>query len=236
MKPDPRRPADTTMMGAVHDAYRRDLERVRHALATTPYPEGPRRKAIADHVMWLLKLLHAHHTGEDDGLWPLVLRRNPDAADILAIMDADHARIAPAMAGLTDAARSYGEADSEAARAGLVAALDTLSEVVLPHLRREEDEAMPVVSASLTAAEWDAWDQEYNLKPKSLPQLGEEAHWVLDGLDPVRYQVAIHLVPPIPRFILLYAGFAGRYRRRATALWGPGTYGPAAANGSARYS
>ncbi len=233
MKTDPQGPADTTMMGAVHDAYRRDLERARRALTTTPYPEDQRRKAIAEHVQWLMRLLHAHHTGEDDGLWPLVLRRNPDAAEILELMDADHARIAPAMEGLTEAARGYAESDRDVARAGLVAALDTLSEVVLPHLRREEDEAMPVVSASITAAEWDAWDQEHNLKPKSLPQLGEEAHWVLDGLDPIRYQLAIHLVPPIPRLILLYAGFADRYRRRARALWGPGSYGPAAtSNGS----
>ncbi len=231
MKPDPQRPADTTMMGVVHDAYRRDLERARQALTTAPYPEGERREAIAEHVQWLMELLHAHHTGEDDGLWPLVLRRNPDSAAILEIMDADHERIAPAMEGLTEAARDYAESDTAAARTGLIAALDALSEVVLPHLRREEDEAMPVVSASITAAEWDAWDQEYNVKPKAMRQLAAEGHWIIDGLDPDRYQVAIHLLPPIPRFIMLKA-FAPGYRRRATTLWGPGEYGPAAAEAS----
>ena len=228
MKPDPQRPADTTMMGVVHDAYRRDLERARQALTTAPYPEGERRKAIGEHVQWLMEILHAHHTGEDDGLWPLVLRRNPDSAAILEIMDADHARIAPAMEGLTNAARDYAENDTEAARTDLITALDALSEVVLPHLRREEDEAMPVVSASITAAEWDAWDQEHNVKPKSVRQLGKEGHWIIDGLDPDRYQVVIHLLPPIPRFIVLKA-FAPGYRRRATTLWGPGEYGPATA-------
>ncbi|WP_433436978.1 hemerythrin domain-containing protein [Nonomuraea sp. CA-141351] len=226
MKPDPQRPADTTMMGVVHDAYRRDFERARHALATPPYPNGPRREAIAEHVAWLMRLLHDHHTGEDNGLWPLVLSRNPDSAAILEAMDADHARIAPAMETVTAAAAGYAGDDAAPARTELLAALDNLCEVVLPHLRREEDEAMPVVSASITAAEWDAWDQEHNIKPKPLMQLGEEAHWVIDGIDPVRYQVVIHLLPAIPRFIVL-RGFARKYRRRATTVWGPGTYGPA---------
>lgn len=227
MKPDPQRPADTTMMGVVHDAYRRDLARTRQALTTPPYPEGRRREAIAEHVTWLMRLLHAHHRSEDDGLWPLVRRKNSDAAAILDAMDADHARVTPAMETLTNAALGYADDDAAKARTDLLAALDALCDVLLPHLRSEEDEAMPVVSASITAAEWDAWDQQYNVKPKPLRQLGDEGHWVIDGLDPVRYQVAIHLVPAVPRFILLH-GFVRRYRRRATTLWGAGSYGRAA--------
>ena len=42
---------------------------------------------------------------------------------------------------------------------------------------------MPVVSASITQAEWQAVEQEYNIKPKSLAQLGMEGHWLLDGID-----------------------------------------------------
>ena len=58
---------------------------------------------------------------------------------------------------------------------------------------------MPLVSVSITAAEWHAVDQQYFIKPKSLPQLGFEGHWLLDGLDPERSQVVVHQVPPIPR-------------------------------------
>lgn len=226
MSKDPQGPADTTMMGVVHDAYRRDLERTRQALSTEPYPDDQRRKAIAAHVQWMMEMLHAHHTGEDNGLWPMVLQKNPDAARILEVMDADHHRIAPAMEELTSAATRYGTDGKPVARTELLDALDALRDVVLPHLRREEDEAMPIVSASITAAEWDAWDQEHNVKPKPIMQLGKEAHWVIDGLDQDRYQVVKQLLPPIPRFIVLKA-FAPSYRRRATALWGPGEYGPA---------
>ncbi|MFC7620350.1 hemerythrin domain-containing protein [Microlunatus sp. GCM10028923] len=227
MKPDPQRPADTTMMGVVHDAFRRDLARARTALTTEPYPDVEQRKAIAEHLLWMMRFLHAHHTSEDEGLWPMVLRRNPGAAAIMATMDADHSRIAPAMDALNAAATGYADDGSAAARNSVLSALDTLCEVVLPHLRREEDEAMPVVSASITAAEWDAWDEEHNIKPKPFTQLGPEAHWVIDNLDPERYQVVRGLLPTVPRFIVLN-GFRGGYRRRATATWGPGRYGPKA--------
>ncbi len=106
-------------------------------------------------------------------------------------------------------------------RAELIAALDALVAVLFPHLEREVDEAMPVVSASITQAEYHAWEQAYAIKPKSIRQLGMEGHWVLDGIDPEGYQVVVHVVPPVPRFILLH-GFARAYRRQARERWQPG--------------
>jgi hypothetical protein len=81
--------------------------------------------------------------------------------------------------------------------------------------------AMPVVEGSITRARWHAVEQKYNIKPKSLAQLGMEGHWLLDGIDPEGYQVVVHTVPAVPRFILLH-GFARAYRRRALERWQPG--------------
>jgi hypothetical protein len=50
--------------------------------------------------------------------------------------------------------------------------------------------------------------------------LGIEGHWLLDGIDAEGYQVVVHTVPAVPRFILLH-GFARAYRRRAQARWQP---------------
>ena len=79
---------------------------------------------------------------------------------------------------------------------------------------------MPVVSASITRADWQAVEQRYNIKPKSLAQLGMEGHWLLDGIDAEGFDVVVHTVPAVPRFILLH-GFARAYRRRARARWQP---------------
>lgn len=217
------RPADTRSMGIVHSALRRDLERTRMVLSTQPYPGSKRRRGLAAHLLWMMNFLHIHHTGEDVGLWPLIRAKNPAAGDRLDQMDADHRRIAPAITALEDAARAYGDEDE--ARKPLLAALAGLTEVLLPHLRREELEMMPIVAATITTTEYYAIEQEHFVKPKSFKELGAEGHWIIDGLDPEDRAVILDVVPAVPRFILL-RGFARSYRRKCDLLWGDG---PAAA-------
>jgi hypothetical protein len=216
-------PADIRTMGIVHSALRRDLERTRLVLSASPHPEGKRRRAIAEHVLWMMHFLHVHHTGEDDGLWPLVLAKNPAAAELLHRMDADHKRIAPAITSLEGAATAY--RDDGSARESLLDALAQLSEVLLPHLEREERQMMPVVGDTLTAAEYQQVEDQYFVKPKSFLELGAEGHWLLDGLDDEGRYLIVHTVPAVPRFVLLH-GFARMYRRKKALLWGEG---PAAA-------
>jgi hypothetical protein len=216
------------MMGIVHGALRRDLLRMRDALTAQPYPQGRRRRALGEHVVWMMEFLHAHPTGEDEGLWPLVRARNPAAGPLLDAREAEHRRISPAAAELIAAGQSYAATSADEPRGGLVSALDALAAVPFPHLDREVQEAMPVVSASITQAEWQAVEQEYNIKPKSLAQLGMEGHWLLDGINAEGYQVVVQTVPAVPRFILLH-GFARAYRRRARARWQPGVQAERAA-------
>lgn len=213
-------PADTRMMGIVHGALRRDLLRTRDTLVTEPYPLGRQRRALGEHVVWLMRFLHAHHASEDEGLWPLVRARNPGAGELLDGLEAEHQRIDPAATALASAGRRYGESTDDEARGELVATLDGLTAVLFPHLDREVQDAMPVVSASITRADWQAVEQRYNVKPKSLAQLGMEGHWLLDGIDAEGFDVVVHTVPAVPRFILLH-GFARAYRRRARARWEP---------------
>lgn len=216
-------PADIRSMGIVHSALRRDLERTRMVLETQPYPDGRRRRKLAAHVLWMMRFLHIHHTGEDVGLWPLIRSRNPAAGALLDQMDADHKRIAPAVAALEEAAQAY--RDNGSAREELLVALAGLGDVLLPHLRREELEMMPVVAATITTAEYLAVEHEHFVKPKSFTELGAEGHWVIDGLEPDDREAILRLVPAVPRFVILH-GFARSYRRKAALLWRDG---PAAA-------
>ena len=58
-------------------------------------PDDGQRDALAEHLTWMMDFLHAHHEGEDAGLWPLVRSLNPSAGDLLDQMEHDHAQIAP---------------------------------------------------------------------------------------------------------------------------------------------
>ncbi|MGW5151818.1 hemerythrin domain-containing protein [Rhodococcus koreensis] len=211
MKPDPNGPADTRVMVILHDALRRDLARTRRVLTAPSPPADTRRVAIAEHVIWMMEYLRFHHHAEDEFLWPLMRRLNPGAGVLLDQMDADHARIAPEIDRLTAAARACRADDSPQAREAMVAALDGLEAALLPHLRREEDEMMPVVSRTITRRQWDDWGHDI-VKNKPTLELAREVPWVIDGLDDERYRVATGALPAVPRFILLHA-LAARYRR-----------------------
>jgi len=214
-------PADTRMMGIVHAAFRRDLARVRLTLTAAPAPQGDRRQAVAAQIIWLMDRLHAHHQTEDDGLWPLIRRRNPGAAGLLEAMETEHRAIVPAIEALTVATQNYRRsAPGDNARLELIHALDTLTGVLLPHLDREVAEAMPVVAQTLSARDWEAWNKQANVKGEPLRELGLEGHWLIDEIDPEGYQVVADQVPAVPRFILLHA-FARPYERRRDAWWSP---------------
>ncbi|MGW6694393.1 hemerythrin domain-containing protein [Rhodococcus sp. NPDC054953] len=216
MKPDLDAPADTRVMGIVHSALRRDLLRLQIVLGSGP-PDDDRRVELADHALWMMEFLRHHHEGEDTVLYPRVVEHNPESADLVAQMQRDHALIDPAIDDVDAAARDLRDG-VPGAQDVLEAALTRLSAVLLPHLDREERQMMPVVSASITDGEWRAWDDECNIKPKSIRQLGREGVWILDGLDAVGSDHLVHLVGPVPRFVMLHV--LGPHNRHHFAdLW-----------------
>lgn len=233
MAPDPNGPADTRVMAILHDALRRDLTRTRAVLTAPSPPDESRRVALADHLIWMMQYLRFHHVTEDEFLWPLIRRLNPAAGALLDRMDADHARISPEIDHLRAAAGAYRAVDSPEARQALVAALDGLEAVLLPHLRREEDEMMPVVSRTITRRQWDDWGRDI-VKNKPKLELAREVPWVVDGLDDERYRVATGVLPAVARFIMLHA-FAGRYRRASTTRWGAEVVTPRRSRPGARH-
>jgi hemerythrin-like domain-containing protein len=211
------RPADVRDMGIVHSALRRDLRRMTIVLESDAPITDERRQALAEHALQMMHFLHNHHTGEDDHLWPAVRSRNPDAGPLLDQMDADHRRIAPAITELEAAARAY--AADASARDQFSAAVATMAEVTLPHLRREELEMMPVVAETLTETEYEEIGKRAFVKPKSFAQLGREGHWILDGVDQESYDRMVSVVPPPARFVMIKA-FRRGYAKKCQTLWG----------------
>jgi iron-sulfur cluster repair protein YtfE (RIC family) len=204
------------MMGVVHSALRRDLVRARVVLDGQPPLANPGRSALAEHLLWLMAFLHDHHSNEDAGLYPMVLRNDPSTATLVADMNADHLRIDPAMAALRSAAESL--RDDPAAAAAVTEALSGLDHVLIPHLSREETVMMPVVARCVTQRELKAWDDEMNVGDKSMRQLAMEGHWLLDDLDPSGRALVVALVPAVQRFVLLHF-LGGPYQRRRDLLW-----------------
>ena len=52
-----------------------------------------------------------------------------------------------------------------------------------------------------------------------MKQLADEGHWLIDNLDPERRDFVVHLVPAVPRFVLVNF-LGGPYKKRSALLWG----------------
>jgi hemerythrin-like domain-containing protein len=217
MKADSSARADTQMMAIAHSALRRDLARAADVLCRQPVPSDAQRVAVAKHLTTMMDFLHVHHNGEDAWLWPTMRRLNPAASELLDQMDADHAAITPHIGRVTAAAAAYG--NSATGREPLARALDDLRGTLEPHLRREEDQVMPIVASTLTRAQWDGWEEQYYIKTKTKKQLGLEGHWLIDGGNRTVYEHVVGKVNPVLRFVLV-RGFGPKYRKQCRTRWG----------------
>src|SRR5215472_9553842 len=206
MKAELSGPADTSTMRIVHTALRRDLAHAQTALTEPPYPDRAQRAALSAHLRWLVGFLHHHHEAEDDYLYPMVRAANPGA-------------IQTAMAAAERAAERY--ARSADAREELAAELGTLSGVLLPHLRREEDDMMPVVSASITEQQWRDWEQTAAKPPRR--ELPFTANWLMDSLGADDHALVAAVIRrgagPVGRWIVTDILVRG-YRKAMFRCWG----------------
>lgn len=214
---------DTRMNGIIHAALRRDLDRTAMVLDGTEQVSDARLHAIGTHALWLMDLLHDHHTTEDERLFPVIRRNNPGAADLLDEMETEHTAIAGATTTL-EAAGRRAEAGEPGAAEALRDAVAGLRAVLDPHLVHEERDLAPLVPESVSEAEWKDFERS-NTAGKKPPVLAMQGHWMIDNLSPTGVEVVKSVAPAVPRFIMLRL-LGGPYRRRREACWG-GT--PAAA-------
>ncbi|MFJ8739799.1 hemerythrin domain-containing protein [Embleya sp. NPDC127516] len=167
---------DMTMVFAIHDALRRDLERIARIAARTD--EDPWH-ILRVTTGWDLfrRYLRVHLGAEDELLWPVVRRAladRPAELGTIAVMEAEHATFDPLLDAI-DAAL----ADHDRGRQRLGDLLDGLIGGLRGHLAHEEDEALPLVDAVATTEQWRRFEAEHGRRIGSgtcryLP-------WLLDG-------------------------------------------------------
>jgi hypothetical protein len=193
---------DLTVMHALHDAFRRDLDTLTRAAAVLGTdPDAQERISLGWAV--LADQLHHHHTVEDQELWPLVRRswkRSPDALQVLDAMEDEHELVDPALAAVDEAVRRD---------ANPAAALDRLHQVVRDHLAHEEAEAMPLIVAAVTPRDWDAFGAR-QARSLGLTGAAQFFPWLLLGQDDVHTEKVLGVLPAPLRWA---------YRRRWQPRW-----------------
>lgn len=68
----------TREMKLIHTGLRREYRRLPALVRGVEHGDTERARMLADHIVLLNTLVHRHHTGEDEHLWPKLLMRVPE--------------------------------------------------------------------------------------------------------------------------------------------------------------
>jgi iron-sulfur cluster repair protein YtfE (RIC family) len=213
-------PVDLTVMYAIHHGFRRDLGDFVAAVERLGSRDTSRGAALAGRWGLFERILHNHHTEEDELVWPLIRARatqagDRDALDLLDEMEAEHEAIDPLLAACAAGFNALA-ARHHTVRDHLAENLRDLREHLDAHLAHEERDAIAVLQRHVTAALWKPVDQQLRRRtpPRDALLL---VPWVYKGLDDRARSVLSGHAGPI--FGVLGRLGARRFRRLDAAAF-----------------
>jgi hypothetical protein len=183
-------------MYSVHEAFRRGLREAGPQIAAVDGdPEGAAR--FTSYLADLLWLLHAHHDGEDELLYPLLVERVPTERVLFDEMDAQHRGVTDAVNACRSANRSYAESAATGNGNALREACDNLGVALADHLDQEESDILPLAQVWITPEEWG------QLPGHAMRSYQGSRLWMPLGLateampEDLRAGIESHLPPPV---------------------------------------
>ena len=149
-------PIDVREMAIVHRMFRNGYEESARLVRAAPAPSPGRVTFLADHIDFGIAMLHVHHEGEDELLYPVLIERVPEQAPMTEQVEHEHLLIKTALDEASAACAAWRQRPSAETGEALAASLDHLNEVVQPHLDDEEQKVVPLAAVTLSQQEWDA--------------------------------------------------------------------------------
>ena len=147
-------PIDVRDMAIIHRTFRRGYEESARLVRAAPAPSPARVTFLADHIDLGIALLHIHHEGEDELLYPKLIERAPDQAPITTEVEQEHVLIQSALDAAAAACAAWRQRPSAESGEALAAALDELNKVAQQHLDDEEQKVVPLAAVTMTQQEW----------------------------------------------------------------------------------
>lgn len=194
-------PADLVGYRAVHAALRDAAHAMAAVAPRLDVADAAQVRAFCRYWKGYAGEVHAHHTTEDDVVFPALVGRAPEVGALLGGLDADHHHLDRLVAAITAAVDAVA-AGGSAVRLGEL--VDELAAHMDAHLGVEDREVLPLIPEHFTQEEFAELEQ------KALEEIGfgaqaaftlpwieasvtpEERHAMLDGAPrPVRVILAL---------------------------------------------
>ena len=182
---------DMSMMFAMHDALRRDLERVGRIAGRLDDDPAKRLRAAAGWELFKRFLVN-HHGSEDEALWPALraaVAAHPDQAALVDALEAEHAVIDPLLAAIDAAA-----ADPDGGRERFGGLVDELIIELSAHLTHEEKDGLPLIDVAVTEEQWQHFNPVNS--ERNRPDAAMFMPWLFEGADQQRLDALLGKFPP----------------------------------------
>lgn len=190
--------ADTRDMIGLHQVFREALASAPVLVGGSSVGDTARAELVGTYYDNVLRLLHAHHEGEDELMTPRLLARctSAEADDVrrIARMHDDVTQDLAAAEAAVAAWRLAASASDRDAAASRLAQLDT---TLAEHLDEEERVVLPIAAQYLNVAEWG------ELPAHGMRTFTGDKLWLIIGIvqqqmpHAARANMEAHMPPPV---------------------------------------
>jgi hemerythrin-like domain-containing protein len=187
-------PIEVRDMGIVHRTLRSTFDESAALVRAASDPTPERVAFLAQHISLTLDLLHVHHTGEDECLWPVLVERAPDDAEMVREVADQHSGVDSAIQHVRQLVDAWRQSADAAAQGALADALENLTTTLSAHLDDEERLVVPLAAVTMTQDEWNAIGEHAR---GSIPQ---EQIFLVFGmlLEPLDDDERAFMLAPLP--------------------------------------
>lgn len=209
-------PPDTHEMVIVHRVFRREFGLAPHMVAAVAGGDVAQAQAVTAHLTEMGAMLHHHHTGEDELVWPRLHERTELDRELLARMEQQHEAVGALLRRADDLLPRWGASTDIALRDELADVLARLSQQLDAHLDEEEREVLPLIAQHMTVEEWGELGKRGMAaiaKPRMLVILGH----ILEDASPEERATFMLKAPPPARVLFKLVG-RRKYQREVAGL------------------
>ena len=202
--------ADPWEMALIHRLIRRGFEQSRELVPDVPAGATERAASVAKYVAFHLDGLHAHHSTEDELLWPALHSRAALSDDLIVRMEEQHAGLHVALDTTRSMLGAWQTAPTAENADALAGALGTTLERLDEHLAEEERDVVPLIAMHVSQAEWD------NLGKVAFSKFTPRQRLIATGelLETAEPSEAARMMAGLPAPIRLIWSLVGRRRYR----------------------
>lgn len=190
--------ADTRDMLGLHQVFRDALAGSSHLVGGVADGDRVRAELAGTYYDNVLRLLHAHHEGEDELMTPrLVERCTPEEAEQVRAVADMHQDVTDDLAAAEASVTAWRRSATAYDRDEAVALLTRLNATLVSHLDEEERIVLPIAAQHINVAEWG------ELPAHGMRTFTGDKLWLIIGLvqeqmpAPAIANMESHMPPPV---------------------------------------